>query len=354
MKAVQNANQKHFDEYHAERQRRLALYNADLAAGKIRKPTMLEHAMRTAQSTLDELDSVQAARRIVTKKGYDWRTGKKIANRAFDPIDSVIEELRYNPYHDPSNGRFCSGGGGGGGGVLFVGKGQKGKGVYVVDVDHDEEYEQWQQAKSGGSVSAADKAIREATGGVIQKDEYTVVDAVATKKNSKASTTYDKTVLSADVDSSGNVVLKYAKGDYSGNYGDEVQNVHYKIKAGFVDDTPVNMDLSKAMSISGNNTYALRDVAKNAGMTWNSSVNAYIGKNHPLNMNTKFSPSELSSKSDGEIDAIYKSLYYKNAVAKSGFRGLSLADITAKANNLPKKTREEKIATINRINSKNS
>ena len=41
------------------------------------------------------------------------------------------EELRYNPYHDPSNGRFCSGGGGGGG-VLYVGKGQKGKGVYVV------------------------------------------------------------------------------------------------------------------------------------------------------------------------------------------------------------------------------
>ena len=50
-------------------------------------------------------------------------------------------ELRYNPYHDPSNGRFCSGGGGGGGGVLVVEKGQKGKGVYVVDVDHDDEYE---------------------------------------------------------------------------------------------------------------------------------------------------------------------------------------------------------------------
>ena len=36
-------------------------------------------------------------------------------NRSFDPVDSVIEELRYNPYHDPSNGRFCSGGGSGGG-----------------------------------------------------------------------------------------------------------------------------------------------------------------------------------------------------------------------------------------------
>ena len=287
-----------------------------------------------------------------TEKGaLNWAKKNGYASRAFDPIDSVIEELRYNPYHDPSNGRFCSGGGGGGGGVLVVEKGQKGKGYYVVDADHDEEYEKWKAEKDGG-VSAADKAIREATGGVIQKDEYTVVDAVATKKNSKANTTYDKTVLSADVDSSGNVVLKYAKGEYSGKYGDEVQNVQFKLKAGFVDDTPVNMDLSKATSISGSNTYALRDVAKNAGMTWNSSVSAYIGKNHPLNMNTKFSPSELSSKSDGEIDAIYKSLYYKNAVAKSGFKGLSLADITAKANNLTKKTREEKIAVINRINSK--
>lgn len=41
-------------------------------------------------------------------------------------------ELRYNPYHDPGNGRFCSGGGGGGGGVLIVPKGEKGKGFYTV------------------------------------------------------------------------------------------------------------------------------------------------------------------------------------------------------------------------------
>ena len=41
-------------------------------------------------------------------------------------------ELRYNPYHDPSNGRFTSGGGGGGGGLLVVPNGQKGKGFYVA------------------------------------------------------------------------------------------------------------------------------------------------------------------------------------------------------------------------------
>lgn len=55
-----------------------------------------------------------------------------ISELRYGAVDNAIAELRYNPYHDPSNGRFCSGGGGGGGGVLVVEKGQKGKGVYVV------------------------------------------------------------------------------------------------------------------------------------------------------------------------------------------------------------------------------
>lgn len=55
-----------------------------------------------------------------------------ISELRYGAVDNVIAELRYNPYHDPSNGRFTSGGGSGGGGVLVVEKGQKGKGVYVV------------------------------------------------------------------------------------------------------------------------------------------------------------------------------------------------------------------------------
>lgn len=39
-------------------------------------------------------------------------------------------EMRYNPYHDPSNGRFTSGGGGGGN-VVYVAKGNKGQ--YAAD-----------------------------------------------------------------------------------------------------------------------------------------------------------------------------------------------------------------------------
>lgn len=81
---------------------------------------------------------------------------RRIVSRSFDPIDSKIEELRYNPYHDPSNGRFTSGGGGGGGGVLVVEKGQKGKGYYVVDVDHDEEYEKWKAEKQNGNDAFAE------------------------------------------------------------------------------------------------------------------------------------------------------------------------------------------------------
>ena len=71
-----------------------------------------------------------------------------IAEVRYGAVDNMLAEVRFNPYHDPSNGRFTSGGGGGGG-VLVVEKGQKGKGTYVIDVDHDEEYEKWQQIKSG-------------------------------------------------------------------------------------------------------------------------------------------------------------------------------------------------------------
>ena len=43
-----------------------------------------------------------------------------------------LKALRYNPYHDPANGRFTTSSGAGGG-YLFVGKGEKGRGSYVFD-----------------------------------------------------------------------------------------------------------------------------------------------------------------------------------------------------------------------------
>ena len=61
---------------------------------------------------------------------------KKAAELAIAPYERRLEELRYNPYHDPVNGRFTDSIGGGWGGTLFVGKGQKGNGVYVINQDN--------------------------------------------------------------------------------------------------------------------------------------------------------------------------------------------------------------------------
>ena len=67
-------------------------------------------------------------------------------------------ELRFNPYHDPTNGRFTSGSGGAGGGYLYVGKGQKGKGAYVFERDIDAEYEKWQKDKAAKSYDYSAKS----------------------------------------------------------------------------------------------------------------------------------------------------------------------------------------------------
>lgn len=70
-----------------------------------------------------------------------------------DIIDAEkrLAELRYNPYHDPTNGRFTSSSGVGGS-YLFVGRGQKSKGQYVFERDIDSEYEKW-KAEKNNSVS---------------------------------------------------------------------------------------------------------------------------------------------------------------------------------------------------------
>lgn len=76
-----------------------------------------------------------------------------------------LAELRYNPYHDPTNGRFTSGSGGGG--YLFVGKGKKGKGQYVFNQNKgedfdDDEYKKWAASKSGAKRELDKKQISHA------------------------------------------------------------------------------------------------------------------------------------------------------------------------------------------------
>ena len=88
IKAANKANQKHWDAYHAERQKRLTEYKQKLESGEIRKPTHLESSMRKAQG-LDEIPAVQAARRMVAKMGYDWKTGQKLTEgRAYSASDN--------------------------------------------------------------------------------------------------------------------------------------------------------------------------------------------------------------------------------------------------------------------------
>ena len=71
-----------------------------------------------------------------------------------------LGELRYNPYHDPTNGRFTTSSGGGGG-YLFVGKGEKGKGQYVYDRDIDSEYEEWKKQKKAKQTAKSHKKASE-------------------------------------------------------------------------------------------------------------------------------------------------------------------------------------------------
>ena len=63
--------------YHNKRDAAIEEYERLMAEGKIRKPTMIEEYLRKAQGHPDK-PSVQAARRCLLKRGYDWKTGKKL------------------------------------------------------------------------------------------------------------------------------------------------------------------------------------------------------------------------------------------------------------------------------------
>lgn len=54
-----------------------AEYRKLVESGKVRTPTAMEKRLRTAQGDPSN-KAVQAARRVLTKRGIDWRTGKKL------------------------------------------------------------------------------------------------------------------------------------------------------------------------------------------------------------------------------------------------------------------------------------
>lgn len=63
---------------HSERREAArAEYRKLVNSGMVRPPTSVERALRTARGNPDN-ESVQAARRALKKRGYDWKTGRRI------------------------------------------------------------------------------------------------------------------------------------------------------------------------------------------------------------------------------------------------------------------------------------
>ena len=65
------------DSYHDRRNKAIQEYDHLVASGKIKPPTRIQKSLKIAQGHPDNR-SVQAARRMLAKRGYDWQTGEPI------------------------------------------------------------------------------------------------------------------------------------------------------------------------------------------------------------------------------------------------------------------------------------
>ena len=65
------------NEYSQRRSDAIKEYEALVESGKVRKPTQIESLLKAAHGR-SENEAVQAARRALKKRGYDWRSGNKI------------------------------------------------------------------------------------------------------------------------------------------------------------------------------------------------------------------------------------------------------------------------------------
>ena len=78
-------------EYDKKREELRQEYQEKVANGEIRKPTIVEQSLQTAQG-MDDNPAVQAARRTLAKRGIDWKTGEKISqveqSESISPIKS--------------------------------------------------------------------------------------------------------------------------------------------------------------------------------------------------------------------------------------------------------------------------
>jgi len=77
-KAFQKAAQRASSDYHTQREAARAEYRSRVQSGAVRPPSSVEKALKTAQGNSDN-EAVRAARRILAKRGIDWKTGKRLA-----------------------------------------------------------------------------------------------------------------------------------------------------------------------------------------------------------------------------------------------------------------------------------
>lgn len=79
-KETLNEMSKQNDDYYKRRQEAREEYQKLVNEGKIRDKTPIEKMLTTANGNPDN-PSTQAARRMAAKRGYDWKTGKKLKRR---------------------------------------------------------------------------------------------------------------------------------------------------------------------------------------------------------------------------------------------------------------------------------
>lgn len=72
-------------EYAEKRSEAIKEYNTFVKEGKIIPKTQIERTLDKAQGHSDN-PSVQAARRMAEKRGYDWRTGERLENAKIDNV----------------------------------------------------------------------------------------------------------------------------------------------------------------------------------------------------------------------------------------------------------------------------
>ena len=84
--------QEKAQEYDAKREELRKEYQEKLKSGEIRKPTNVEKLLRTAQGHEDN-QSVQSARKLLEKRGIDWKTGEKINKENKTPTQEELDNL---------------------------------------------------------------------------------------------------------------------------------------------------------------------------------------------------------------------------------------------------------------------